>query len=176
MDRREGRVQRVARSAGSEVLPERDPDPLQLPGDAARRVDPCAVASDLAIPDAHGAASEQPVLLAEHVHVAAAERGAYEQFLGDADAVLGAADQGGADNGESGGGSGGQGDLAEVVRAGVTDFRMSNLINGMIEEQRLKQQVSQEKENDAASLKSMKSMKSEKVSVDIETSSIKSMK
>lgn len=60
---------------------------------------------------------------------------------------------------------------------------MQNLIDGMIEEQRRIQEGQTDKieaksfqENDAASLKSLKSMKSEKVSIDYETSSIKSMK
>lgn len=52
---------------------------------------------------------------------------------------------------------------------------MSTLINGMIEEQRRFQEDKTEKE-DVTSLKSMKSMKSDKISIDYETSSIKSMK
>lgn len=59
---------------------------------------------------------------------------------------------------------------------------MQNLINGMIEEQRRIQEDNNkgdsksQPENDATSVKSLKSMKSEKISIDYETSSIKSMK
>ncbi|CAK56026.1 unnamed protein product (macronuclear) [Paramecium tetraurelia] len=53
---------------------------------------------------------------------------------------------------------------------------MSNLITGMIEEQRRIQEEKVEKQDDVTSLKSMKSMKSDKISIDYETSSIKSMK
>lgn len=58
---------------------------------------------------------------------------------------------------------------------------MQSLINGMIEEQRRIQENNdkgdtQQPENDATSVKSLKSMKSEKISIDYETSSIKSMK
>ncbi|CAK90898.1 unnamed protein product (macronuclear) [Paramecium tetraurelia] len=53
---------------------------------------------------------------------------------------------------------------------------MSNLITGMIEEQRRIQEEKVERQDDVTSLKSMKSMKSDKISIDYETSSIKSMK
>ena len=53
---------------------------------------------------------------------------------------------------------------------------MSTLITGMIEEQRRRDEEKVEKQDDVTSLKSMKSMKSDKISIDYETSSIKSMK
>lgn len=53
---------------------------------------------------------------------------------------------------------------------------MSTLITGMIEEQRRIQEEKTECKDDVTSVKSMKSMKSDKISIDYETSSIKSMK
>lgn len=64
--------------------------------------------------------------------------------------------------------------LADAIDNKKSDI--SNLISGMIEEQRRNQEEKVEKQDDVTSLKSMKSMKSDKISLDYETSSIKSMK
>lgn len=64
--------------------------------------------------------------------------------------------------------------LADAIDNKKSDI--SNLISGMIEEQRRNQEEKIEKQDDVTSLKSMKSMKSDKISLDYETSSIKSMK